>query len=110
MLYSKPTIKTEAIMIFECIEKRYAVEIDVKAFSIIDGIKYGHYLDDREKPSLFDDLSKFPELHNVDYNGHFGSYIYFTIWTGDDNEKLHKKIQACIEKHVQRALKWAERQ
>ena len=96
-------------MIFECVEKRYAAEIAVEAFSVLDSSNYLVYLDRAGKPDLYDDLSKLPELHNVDYNGHFGNYIYFTIWTGDDNEKLHKKIQSCIEKHVQRALKWAER-
>jgi hypothetical protein len=94
-------------MIFQCVEKRYAVEIDVDAFLIITSIKYSDYQDDMISPTLCDDLNKIPGLHNIDYNCHFGNYIYFTVSTDDDNEKLRKEVEDCIEKHIQRAIKWA---
>jgi len=94
------TLYTLKPMNFECVEKRYAVEVDMNLFSILDGGEYSG-----SKPTLFDELDKMPELWKVDYNGHFSNYVYFIIAAEHDNPSLHKKIQRCIEKH----LRWCEK-
>jgi hypothetical protein len=82
---------------FECIEKRYAVSVDIELFSILDGSNYNF-------PTLYQDLDKLPEVHDIEY-GHFDNCIYFSVSTFDDKPSLHKKIERCIEKHLKRCAK-----
>ena len=86
-------------MIFECIEKRYAVEIDIELFSILDSQDYGSH-------RLHDDLDKISGVRDIEYNGHFGNFVYFSVSTSDDKPSLHKKIERCIEKHLKRCAKY----
>jgi hypothetical protein len=95
-------------MVFECIEKRYAVEIDSSLFSVLDGDTYSLDADGykRNKKSLFDDLDKMSGVYDIEYNGHFGNFVYFSVATEDDKPSLHKKVERCIEKHLKRCAKY----
>lgn len=53
--------------------------------------------DSRELPLLYA-LQKLG-LFDVDYDGHFDAYIYFSIEKSEDTEELWSKIQATLREH-----------
>lgn len=79
----------------------YAVEIDRDDFLALTRIEGDWPL----QRTLAEDLDQLDGIDKVDYNGHFGACIYFTIEVGNDNPKTHKQILDLIEKHVDRAKK-----
>jgi hypothetical protein len=98
-------------LLLECIEKRYAVEIPIELFNILDGSLYALDADGykRNKKDLYDDLEKFPELSGIDWNGHFGNFVYFSITVEYDKPRLHNKIKKCIQKHLDRCTRYKEK-
>lgn len=48
-------------------------------------------------------------VHSVEYNGHFGSAIYYTVDAEDDTEELHAKVAAIVTSQIKAALKLQKR-
>lgn len=72
--------------------RSYAVDLTVKQFIKIEnrddsGLLKGH--------TLLAILSKTP-IHSIEYNGHFGASIFYSVDTEDDTEELRKLVEKII--------------
>ena len=91
---------------FEIASKSYAIPIDdVDDFLAID--KYeGDIPYDESNKCLYLSLEKIDGVYSIEYNGHFGSYIYLTIEEEHDTEETHKKISDLIETQIELAREY----
>lgn len=76
--------------------RQYAVPLPMRDFA---------RLTEREnkQPELDNDLGtaldQLPGVSGTDYNGHFGSYIYYTVDADDDTPELQAQVVELIRKH-----------
>ena len=80
---------------FEVVSKEYAVEVDIEKF-----IRLERREDKCKGLSLGEELDKLDGVDRTEYNGHFGSAIWFRIDTANDCDKLRNKIAKIIQKHL----------
>jgi len=82
----------------EVTSTQYAIAVDVD--DMLHILKNeGWFKVDR----LHEHLSKIAGVEEVDYNGHFGAYIFLTISTDCDNEETWKKIKEIINEAIDRS-------
>lgn len=87
----------------DIVSKSYSIPIDdVDDFLAID--KYEGELDGSK--CLYLSLETISGVYNVDYNGHFGSYIYLSIEEEHDTKETHKKIFDLIETQIELAREY----
>lgn len=91
-------------MKFEKTQTSYAVYIDKDDFlSLMDSESYVTE-DAAYKPgnkSLHEKLNEFPGVNNVEYDGHFGNYIFLSIDADEDDTCLHEDIYETIMAHIE---------
>ncbi|MNC11988.1 hypothetical protein D3C75_597010 [compost metagenome] len=76
-----------------CTRRSYAVEVTVKQFTLIE------QRDDKCKGlSDFGLLSILENMgcHSIEYNGHFGATIFYTLDTETDTDTLREQIERTI--------------
>ena len=78
----------------ECVSRQYTIEVDL--MKIMDSDDY-HENQDNEDAVLYNVLSKLPGVDNVDYNGHFGPYVWVTIDARNDNAETWEAIEKLIQ-------------
>lgn len=93
---------------FEITVRSYTIAIERdQMLDLMDS--ESHVTDDAAyKPgaqTLCDKLGKLPGVADVEYNGHLGAAIYFSISDEDDNDALKATIASTIETH----LKWCKK-
>jgi hypothetical protein len=75
----------------------YCVELPTEDYLAVEH-------NDEKGESLLDKLGAIPSsgrgVLNVEYNGHFGAYIFFTIDKEDDTPELHDAIIKTIRAHI----------
>lgn len=94
---------------FEITRRSYSVEIsddDFDALSDTESYATDHVALRDGNKTLSEKLDGLPGVSGTDYNGHYGSNVFFTIDAEDDKPKLHKRIERTILTH----LKWCRRQ
>lgn len=79
--------------------KQYAIEIDVEDMLHLLRTEVDMFNEDMLGEKLFE-LSG---VENIEYNGHFGAYIYLTISTECDNEATWNQIKEIINKAIDRS-------
>lgn len=79
----------------ECVAKQYTIEVDLRAIMDWDSQKEN---DNQWDDILHMQLDKIEGVENVDYNGHFGNYIWLTIEHPHDNKVTWDKIETLIFK------------
>lgn len=85
---------------FEIVSKSYAIPID-------DFLAIDKYEGDQDASKcLYMTLERIDGIHSVDYNGHFGSYIYLTIEEEHDTQETHKKISDLIITQIELAREY----
>lgn len=52
-----------------------------------------------EGQSLYELVALIDGVFNVDYCGHFGKFIYYTVYTEHDNDDTHKRVRQAIEEY-----------
>lgn len=80
----------------EITQRSYVVPVTVRQFTRIEA------RDDRQllaRETLGELLDKLPGVRDIEYNGHFGSHIFFRVDAEDDTPSLHAKIVATIRHH-----------
>lgn len=77
----------------------YAVTLDEDDFLALTRIEHEWPL----RRSLCEDLSALSGVSDVEYDGHFGAAVYFTIDIENDENDRHREILALIERHVELA-------
>ena len=91
---------------FEITSKSYAIPIDdVDDFLAID--KYEGDIPYAESSRcLYLSLEKIDGVNSIEYNGHFGLYIYLTVEEEHDTKETHKKISDLIEEQLKLAREY----
>ncbi len=75
----------------------YAIDVDDAQFLAMiqaEGYKGGNYA-----PSLFDKLAKTAAL-DIEYDGHFGASVYFTLRGDDDTPAARAALATIIAGHL----------
>lgn len=94
---------------FEITRRSYSVEISDDDFDALsDTESYAtDYVALRDgNKTLSEKLDGLPGVFDTEYDGHYGSNVFFTIDADDDKPKLHARIERTILSH----LKWCRRQ
>ena len=83
--------------------KSYAIEISEDDFVAIDTYEQKNTSND---PTLAALLDKNTTARSVDYNGHFGTFIYLTLDVDEDTLAEWKAIETIIADYIKKAKKW----
>ena len=81
----------------EITQRSYVVPVTARQFTRIEA------RDDRQllaRETLGELLDKLPGVRDIEYNGHFGSHIFFRVDAEDDTPSLHAQIVATIRHHA----------
>jgi len=80
-------------LVKECVARQYTIEVDLRTIMDSDA-----YLENENKweSHLFHMLDKIPGVGDVDYNGHFGNYVWLTIESHLDNDNTWELIMQAI--------------
>lgn len=78
----------------ECVAKQYTIEVDL--LKIMDSDSF-HENENEWDEILDQKLDKIKGVEDVDYNGHFGSYVFLTIETEFDTPELWLEIEKTIK-------------
>lgn len=49
---------------------------------------------------LYEKLDKLQGVSDIDYNGHFGPHIFYTVTAASDEAKLHAAVKTMIADHI----------
>jgi len=84
-------------MKFEKTATSYSIEIPVDVFSV-------HLMGDERdsfnnRVPLYQKLANVPGVDGVEYDGHFGNYVYLTIDIEHDNKYTKNVIGKIMQKH-----------
>ncbi len=88
---------------FEITKRSYAIEIDIDRFhDLADSESYvsGNAAFTRGKQTLCEKLDALPDTSDIEYNGHFGNFVYVTIDAEADTPELQAQIAQIIEDHL----------
>lgn len=84
----------------------YCIEIESDSFdSLLEYENAWHGGLKSSEPGL-EEILRNMGCSDVEYDGHYLNYIYFTVDIDDDNKKFHKEIIEAIKKHLQKAKDW----
>lgn len=82
-------------LVAECTRREYQVEVPVEVLQrIMDTDRKGKIAD-----MLFQKMDELPGVYGTEYDGHFGSYIFYGVDALDDTPELHERIFALIRKY-----------
>lgn len=74
----------------------YAIDMDMTDFAILsksDGLRWdGPTLEDKDLPE---------GVYDLEFNGHFGASVYYTVDAVDDTLLIHAAMVALIEDRVE---------
>ena len=96
-------------MKLKCTAKKYCIEIPTADFLRFTGFEslYDGGGPDRQGftgKTLSELLQSLEGIGDVEYSGHYGSFIYFTLDIEHDHAKHHRKIIKVIEARIKEAL------
>lgn len=86
----------------EVIRRSYAIEIEVADFIAIDSAESDYKHGGLGNKTILDQITSILRS-DVEYNGHFGSYIYFTMDVEDDTKRNHGKVLTIIRNQIIKA-------
>ena len=85
---------------------RYCVEVEKEKFiALLEYENIWHGGLKSSEPGL-DGILRNMGCDDVDYDGHYMNYIYFSLCVEDDEEDFHKEILEVIEEYLQKAVEW----
>lgn len=88
---------------FEIVSRNYAVEVDRSSFlDLLDSESHATNSAAYQigAQTLADKMGSVPGISDVEYNGHFGAAIYFTIDDENDTDVTRTSIANIIESHL----------
>ena len=74
----------------------YSIEIPRKTYTKLEEWE----LEQPVSACLFDILEKNTEAYDVDYNGHFGPHIFFSVEAESNTKEEWDKIKLFIQQHI----------
>lgn len=74
----------------------YSIEIPLDVYMKLEDWE----TEQPEHNCLYSILEKNTNARNVDYNGHYGNFIYFSLEVEDNTRKELKKIKLFIQQHI----------
>ena len=89
----------------EVVQRSYATsEIPVEEFLRLED--YDEWLEDRGSKTLTKALEE-AGCENIEWNGHFGPHVYFSLGAEDDTLRRRSRVLRTITSYTQRAVRWA---
>ena len=89
--------------------KSYSIELSLDDFTALcdyDWARIWH--EDGDSFPSFDKALYDQNCIDVEYNGHFGQYIYFQLDVADDTPERWKAIEEIFEYYIKYAREWLE--
>ena len=86
----------------EVTAKDYSIEMPMDDFCALSSYENELTWDE----TVADMLDKQTNAVDIDYNGHFGSYIYLTLETDYDTPEAWADIERIITDQIERAKQW----
>jgi len=81
----------------ECVSRTYCMEMPKEDFlKIMERDNEA----DSEEDVLCYKLEKIAGLFSIDYNGHFGPVIYYSVFAEHDNGKTSNLIEKTVKDHI----------
>jgi len=77
---------------FRVVARQFAIPLTEAEFEVLTHSEREHYIED--------ELLKIPGVFNVDYNGHFGSFLFLSVEKEHDNDNTLFKISDVINHDV----------
>jgi len=84
----------------------YSIEIPMDDFLALQTTEYETIGD---ALSVAEEMEKQTCACDVDYNGHFGNFIYFTFEAQDDLPEEWEKIERIITQGIKNAKRWMKK-
>lgn len=85
------------------VSKSYAIEINEDDFDAINKFEFEAA---RIEECLYHILEARTYARNVDYNGHFGNFIYLSLETDDDTKEQWDMIEHIITEHIRHSIQF----
>ena len=83
----------------------YRVPVTPEDFDALTDYDHETMLGDEDTPRIDEALEQL-YCCDIDYNGHFGHYIYFALEPVDDTPETWKAIEKEFDKYIKLAHKW----
>lgn len=81
----------------EIVSTAYAIKVDLKK---IEDKDFEHENEGDYDNTLNHILYNMKGLYDIDYNAHFGSYVWLTIYKENDNDDTWKYIEKIITEYL----------
>lgn len=82
-----------------CTYRSYRLDItNAQMLALLDSEGFG--IPAPKGGTLFDKLDKMPGVSDIEYNGHFGAAVYFTIDADDDSADFRAGVKGLILTHL----------
>lgn len=91
--------------------RKYAVELSIDDMISLeegDSLLINKEFDDTSQLHTQLENMKGVSIYEIEFNGHFGPYIFFTVNDDDDTPVLHDRIHKMIRKHIKHCKKVIE--
>lgn len=92
-----------------CMSRRYNVEVEVEDFIALERAESILYSGPLVGRGIDDRLALLDGVFDIEYNGHFGATIFFSIEAEYDTPTLHAKIVTIIQRQIKAAHKYSGR-
>lgn len=93
----------------ELTRRSYCIEIPVDDFIAVTEAEGDYGRNGLGDKTICDQITKMLRAAEVEYNGHFGSYIYFSMDVEEDTKRNHGKILTVIRNQIIKARRYVER-
>lgn len=93
----------------ELLRRSYSIDIPVDDFIAVDKAEGDYGRNGLGNNTICGQLTKLLRYAEVEYNGHLGSCIYFTLDVEEDGKRNHGKIQTIIRNQILKARRYVER-
>ena len=90
----------------ERVSSHYA--LDITESEMIDLLEYEWDRESEYGQSLVQRLIEETPVYDVEYDGHFGAVIYYTLHVTDDCDNMHDKIKEIVKEQLLRAAAWKD--
>lgn len=93
----------------ELLRRSYCIEIPGEDFTAIDKAEGDYGRNGLGNNTICAQLTKMLRAAEVEYNGHLGSYIFFTMDVEEDGKRNHGKVVTIIRNQIFKARRYVER-
>lgn len=93
----------------EVTRRTYCVEIEVEDFLAVIKAEWVYGRKGLGDKTICDQITKALRAAEVEYDGHFGNFIWFAMDVEEDTKRNHRKIMTIIRNQIIKARRFADR-